>query len=1172
FSFFIYRTAHPLTEFVIPRTLFAAVPLAIFISSFFIEYVKKNINSIAGIFFLLATLHLIGFFYVNDFKTHFEFAILTLILFSNLHLHRVLFVVLYNVIILSVLEYMFIMYSGSGINPFIFFVFVLAVMMICITYQLYRLRLQKSLSEREKLLTGIFNQSNDAWFLFDMFSAKAVDANDKALALFEMEDRNDLFYFSLPDLLGRNYDLALLPGLIINGEFAETEVICKSKKEKELCLSVNISKVPGSQNLAYCRCLDFSKERDQRELLKARALEVRYFLENMDESVVVCSDDGNIKLISKNFCELLGYSQQELTKPGRLFTIINQNLGFENREQDFIKTFEIKYRTPTGKEILLEFSGKKIKSLLNEEKNNLWVIHNLTSSKQSEVSVYEDIPGFGKIFREGHFGVAVLSRDQKILRANSAFSEMLGYSETDLKKLTLTDLLPFDDASDMNEDIRNVYDGLLSSVRKEKRFIRYNKNPVWTNFTASFYSAHNDQDKQVIVMIEDITATKKMEIELRQVNANVTALIESTNDAICSLDFNHKIIVINIPFISKFYDQYKIKLRKGMNFLEALPAEHQVQWKLQHDRAMKGDKINYEETINLADGTKGYFETSLHPIVSDAGLILGITYFSRDVTVRRNFEEELLKAKQEAERAADSKSQFLATMSHEIRTPLSGLIGMLDLLKDTRLDFNQSKYVDKIQLSGEALLQIINDILDFSKIESDKMEIDSHPFELKSCIDETYDILSYKAKAKNIDLLYNIDPAIPSMITGDKSRLRQVLINLVGNAIKFTKEGHVIISINKNSGDADGMELQFAVKDTGIGISPEQTEKLFKAFSQADVSTFRKYGGTGLGLVISSKLISLMDGKIWVKSNPGEGSVFYFTIKTKPSFEFVTPVDDSTAENKIQEKNILKPGNINFNLAEKIPLKILVAEDDGVNQLVIKTHLKRLGYDAEVVSDGLEVLDKMAGEKYDLIFMDVQMPQLDGLETTREIIKILPSEKRPKIIAMTAFAMQGDKEKCIEAGMDDYVSKPIRIEEIQSKIEKWGVLKPQNNTGKKESALLTDEIIDQGAIDRLTFLGGESDNVFLSQVISMFLKQAPGVIADILENEKKGDIEKMWQAAHKLKGSSLNTGAKQLAEQCLLIETKGKNGDLKDIGNLTSRLKSIFEKTETELKKLLQEV
>ncbi|MEP7170632.1 MAG: PAS domain S-box protein, partial [Bacteroidota bacterium] len=823
---------------------------------------------IAGIFFLIATLHLIGFFYVNDFKTHFELAILTLILFSNLHLNRVILVVLYNVIILSVLEYMFIMHSASGINPFFFFVFVLAVMLICITYQLYRLRLQKSLREREKLLTDIFNQSNDAWFLFDMFTAKAMDASNKALALFEMKDRKDLFYFSLPDLLGKDYDILSLPDLIVRGAFAEKEVVCKSKKENELCLSVSISKIPGSHNLVYCRCIDISNERDQRELLKARALEVRYFLENMDESVVVCNDEGNIKLISKNLCELLGYSQQELTKPNRLFTVLNQNLNIEIKEKEFIKIFETKFRTPTGKEIWLEFSGKKIKSLLNEEENNLWVIRNLTSEKQKEVVIKDDNSGFGKIFQEGHFGVAVLGSGQKILNANAAFCEMLGYSEFEIKQLTLLSLTPPEDAKNKSEDLHKLYEGIISSIRKEKRFIHKDGTPVWTNFVASLYASKNGADAQVMVMIEDITSTKKIESDLRQVNANVTALIENTNDAICSIDFNHKIIVVNIPFISKFYDQYKIKLRKGMDFLEALPTDQKVNWKLQHDRAMKGDKINYEENIVLADGSKNYFETSLHPIVSDHSWISGITYFSRAVTVRKKFEEELLKAKDDAERATTSKSQFLATMSHEIRTPLNGLIGMLDLLKTTKLDFKQSEYVDTLQLSGEALLQIINDILDFSKIESNKMEIDSYPFELKKCIEETYDILYYKAQEKNIDLLYNIDTGIPSVITGDKSRLRQILINLVGNAIKFTKEGHIIISVIKNSGDANNMELQFAVKDTGIGIAPEQTDRLFKAFSQVDVSTFRKYGGTGLGLAISSKLIALMDGKIWVKSNP----------------------------------------------------------------------------------------------------------------------------------------------------------------------------------------------------------------------------------------------------------------------------------------------------------------
>ncbi|MEO5572141.1 MAG: PAS domain S-box protein [Bacteroidia bacterium] len=1187
FSYFIFRIAHPLVEFIVPRIWFALIPLSVFIMSFFIQHVRKNINSFAGIFFLLATLHLIGFFYINDFKTHFELAILTLILFSNLHLNKVLFVALYNVIILTILEYMFIMHSGSGINPVFFFVFVLAVMLICVAYQLYRLRLQKSLSDREKLLTDIFNQSNDAWLLFDMFSAKAVDGSNKALTLFEMRDRKDLLYFNLPDLLGKNYDFVSLPAAINNGDLAEKEVICKSKKGNELCLSISISKIPGSQNILYCRCIDISAEKDQRELLKARALEVRYFLENVDEGVVVCGDDGNIKLISKNLCDLLGYSQQELTKPNRLFTILNRNLNIELKDKEFIKTFEIKYRTPTAKELWLELSGKKIKSLLNEEENNLWVIRNLTAEKQKEVVIKEGDSGFTKIFQEGHFGVAVIGAQQKILKVNAAFSEMLGYSESELNTLSLYNLSDPHDSTHKGEDIANVFNGTVSSIKKEKSFIRKDRSILWTNFIASLYASKNGSDAQVMVVIEDISPKKEIENDLRHINANVTSLIKSTKDAICSIDFEYKIVVINNSFINKFFVQYKSTLSKGMKFPDLLPPDKKTKWKDRHDCVMRGEKINGDgdEIITFADGTIKHFETSLHPVYTDDGFICGVTYLARDVTDRKRYEAELNKAKEEAERATSAKSQFLATMSHEIRTPLNGLIGMLDLLKTTKLDYKQSEYVDTIQLSGEALLQIINDILDFSKIESDKMEIDAYPFELKKCVEETYDILYYKAQEKNIDLLYNFDPEISPFIIGDKARLRQVLINLVGNAIKFTKEGHVIISINKISDDADGLELQFSVKDTGIGLAPEQTDRLFKAFSQADVSTFRKYGGTGLGLVISAKLIALMNGKIWVQSTPGEGSTFYFTIKTKPSEDLNTEIDkpnqqialpsDISPELKYNSDKKLREiiseiSDLNFSdLALKFSAKILVAEDDAVNQIVIKTNLKRLGYDATMVSDGLEVLDKMSNEKFDLIFMDVQMPNLDGLETTKEIVKILPSTNRPKIIAMTAFAMQGDKEKCLESGMDDYISKPIRIEDVKNKIEKWVTPKFNKNISVNHSETVSHQIIDPDAIKRLTYLGGEGDNVFLSQVINMFLKQAPAVIKEIIESEKNEDTEKIWQAAHKLKGSSFNTGAKYLAEHCLLIEIKGKNKDLKDIEKLTSQLKNIFQKTEAELKKLI---
>ncbi|MBD1809434.1 response regulator [Microcoleus sp. FACHB-SPT15] len=892
----------------------------------------------------------------------------------------------------------------------------------------------------------------------------------------------------------------------------------------------------------------------------------------------------------------------------------------------------------------------------------------------------------------------VLTKNSTIESFNEATLFLSGYERNELRNQPLTIFFRENNFLAYLEANGSDQSGFLG--RRETIFYAKDGREIPVSVTGSVMENGAGKIQGIVCLVQDISARKQAEEALRR----QALMFETIYDGIILTDLAGRILDWN-PAAERIFGYEKAEMLGKTFGVVYQPEEATVLTQQMIYGLMSEGRWTREIQFTHKEGTEGVCETVVVPLRDDQGQPIAAIGVNRDITERKQYENKLVEARESAVEAARVKAQFLANMSHEIRTPMNGVMGMSELLLSTELTARQLDFVKTLQVSGEHLLRVINDILDFSKLEAGEMRLDTDELNLNRCLEEVLDLCSPQADAKDLELALLVDTEVPRQLLGDAGRLRQVLTNLVGNSIKFTGAGEVVIhvSVNSQSDDEEQAQLRFAVKDTGIGIVPEEQTKLFQAFSQVDASTTRRYGGTGLGLAICKQLVEMMGGEIGVESEPGVGSTFWFTatftkvavdstkevtervssnVQTSPetltgkrvlvvddrpinrqivqyqlsakgmevdeadngiialnalqaaaeagkpydvalldmkmpkidgstlgrlilsepdwaqtklvlmtsihagdsaqpllrsgfSDYLVKPVKESqlvesllkvlAAEEPLLASNTLSSGNEGTNpVGQSKSLKILLVEDTPINLKLVRHQVQILGHQSDAAENGQQALDKLAKNQYDIVLMDCQMPVMDGYTATRALRQREGTEHHTIVIGMTAYAMQGDREKCLEAGMDDYLSKPVMVKNLAPVLERWSAtLKRDSHEETSESDTLSSIDLDPG-VDIVDWVRlkeiSEGDSAFQLELVQGFIKEGGSFIAQAKQALVDEDWNTLGNKAHQIKGASASVAVQVMPEVARQLRNEAVGNNRGNAAKLISQLEQILER------------
>lgn len=770
----------------------------------------------------------------------------------------------------------------------------------------------------------------------------------------------------------------------------------------------------------------------------AGEIKFKELIDNLKVGVFRCSPGlkGKFLFVNAAFREMFGYNTREIFKipveslledPRKLKSILKRI-----RAHGFVEKEQIRLKRKDRRVFWCSMTWVAVKEKNGRTKYLDVVIEDIALQKHIEKELTESKELFRVVFDNSAAAITVIDKDEKIMAWNPFAEKMLEMNKEDLFNKPIRELYPPEEWRRLRS-LRIRHKGMLSDI--ETRIYKKDKSLLDVNMSISVLKNTSGHFYGAIGIMRDITNQKIAERRIKESENKIRIILDNSAAAITLTDENERIVSWNS------YTEHLLGYKRKDLYLMPVSSLYPPQeWaKIRSENIRKtGSKHHLQTKVLLKSGRVMDIDLSINVLKDTNGKILGSVGIMQDITEQKQFQQMLLKAKLAAEEANNAKSLFLANMSHEVRTPMSTIMGMLDLTLDTQLSPEQKDNLGVAKDAADNLLSLLSDILDLSRVEAGKINLECIEFSLPHIVQSVCKGLSVLARNKDLELTWSIDSKVPELLEGDPIRLRQVLVNLINNAIKFTSKGKIDTKVNASSVSGEECQLLFSVTDTGIGIPKDKQEIIFNTFTQADDSTTRRYGGTGLGLAISKRLVEMMGGRIWVESEESKGSTFFFSAVFKYKKEIFKRMDVS--EEKVVPAHEKQP------LARGIPnLRILLAEDNLVNQKIAARILEKQGWRVDTAVNGQEVLALLARESFDLILMDAQMPILDGLETTRIIRE---NEKKTgqyiPIVALTARAMEEDRPKCLAAGMDDYVVKPIDrlklFEVIENTFKKKGHL------------------------------------------------------------------------------------------------------------------------------------